>query len=95
MDILDSFAVQYCVKMMGRICGVRFAMYFINKGRIPSDRRMKVMLVIILSSVVVLLAQPLGESSFHLTGTSRALILKKNWVYTIKCKPNFQLIKIF
>lgn len=63
-DIMLPLAVLYSMTMVGSIGGGWFPMYFIKKGYTPYDGRMKAMLLIALFPLVVLLAQPLGGSSF-------------------------------
>ncbi|MBC7948816.1 MAG: MFS transporter [Chitinophagaceae bacterium] len=63
-DITLPLAVLYSMTMVGSIGGGWFPMYFIKKGYTPYDGRMKAMLLIALFPLVVLLAQPLGASSF-------------------------------
>jgi len=63
-DIMLPLAVLYTMTMFGSIGGGWFPMYFIKKGYTPYDGRMKAMLLIALCPLVVLLAQPLGASTF-------------------------------
>lgn len=63
-DIALPLAVLYSMTMIGSIGGGWFPTYFINKGYLPYDGRMKAMFVIALFPLVVLLAQPLGYISF-------------------------------
>ncbi|MDB5252907.1 MAG: transporter [Flaviaesturariibacter sp.] len=62
--ITIPLAVLYSMTMFGSIGGGWFPVYFIKKGYTPYDGRMKAMLIIALFPLVVLLAQPLGGSSF-------------------------------
>ncbi|MDQ6610597.1 MAG: MFS transporter, partial [Bacteroidota bacterium] len=57
-------AVLYSMTMFGSIGGGWFPMYFIRKGYTAYDGRMRAMFVIALFPLLVLLAQPLGASSF-------------------------------
>jgi MFS transporter, ACS family, hexuronate transporter len=57
-------AVLYTLAMVGSIGGGWFPMYFIRKGLLVYDARMKAMLLIALIPLVVLAAQPLGHISF-------------------------------
>ena len=63
-QIMLPLAVLYSMTMFGSIGGGWFPMYFIRKGYTPYDGRMKAMLLIALFPLVVLLAQPLGGSTF-------------------------------
>lgn len=62
--VMLPLAVLYTMAMFGSIGGGWFPMYFIRKGHMVYDGRMKAMLVIALFPLVVLLAQPLGYISF-------------------------------
>jgi ACS family hexuronate transporter-like MFS transporter len=62
--ITIPLAVLYSMTMFGSIGGGWFPVYFIRRGHTPYDGRMKAMLIIALFPLVVLLAQPLGSSSF-------------------------------
>jgi MFS transporter, ACS family, hexuronate transporter len=62
--IMLPLAVLYSMTMFGSIGGGWFPMYYIKKGYTPYDGRMKAMFLIALFPLVVLLAQPLGVSSF-------------------------------
>lgn len=64
--IMLPLAVLYSLTMFGSIGGGWFPMYFINKGYKPYDGRMKAMLMIAFIPLVVLAAQPLGETSYWL-----------------------------
>ena len=64
MDIMLPLAVLYSMTMFGSIGGGWFPMYFIRKGYAPYDGRMKAMLLIALIPLVVLAAQPLGQTSY-------------------------------
>jgi len=63
-DIVLPLAVLYSMTMIGSIGGGWFPAYFMNKGMNPYDGRMKAMLTIAMFPLVVLLAQPLGGSSY-------------------------------
>ena len=63
-QIMLPLAVLYSMTMVGSIGGGWFPMYFIRKGYTPYDGRMKAMLLIALFPLLVLLAQPLGASTF-------------------------------
>ena len=63
-DIMLPLAVLYSMTMVGSIGGGWFPMYFIRKGYTPYDGRMKAMLLIALFPLVILLAQPLGGTTF-------------------------------
>ena len=63
-EIMLPLAVLYSMTMVGSIGGGWFPMYFIRKGYTPYDGRMKAMLLIALFPLLVLLAQPLGASTF-------------------------------
>ena len=63
-QITLPLAVLYSMTMFGSIGGGWFPLYFIRKGYNPYDGRMRAMFVIALFPLLVLLAQPLGESSF-------------------------------
>lgn len=63
-QIMLPLAVLYSMTMFGSIGGGWFPVYFIRKGYNPYDGRMKAMLLIALCPLVVLLAQPLGGSTF-------------------------------
>jgi ACS family hexuronate transporter-like MFS transporter len=60
-DIMLPLAVLYSMTMFGSIGGGWFPTYFIKKGYLPYDGRMKAMLVIALFPLVVLAAQPPGR----------------------------------
>ncbi|RKR80933.1 ACS family hexuronate transporter-like MFS transporter [Mucilaginibacter gracilis] len=57
-------AVLYSMTMFGSIGGGYFPAYFIKKGYTPYDGRMRAMLLIAFIPLVVLLAQPLGHTSY-------------------------------
>ena len=57
-------AVLYSMTMFGSIGGGWFPVYFIKKGYTAYDGRMRAMFIIALFPLLVLLAQPLGASSF-------------------------------
>lgn len=63
-QITLPLAVLYSMTMFGSIGGGWFPVYFIKKGYTPYDGRMKAMFLIALIPLVVLLAQPLGASTF-------------------------------
>lgn len=63
-QIMIPLAVLYSMTMFGSIGGGWFPMYFIRKGYQPYDGRMKAMLLIALIPLVVLAAQPLGQTSY-------------------------------
>jgi len=63
-EIMIPLAVLYSMTMFGSIGGGWFPMYFIRKGYQPYDGRMKAMLFIALIPLVVLAAQPLGQTSY-------------------------------
>jgi ACS family hexuronate transporter-like MFS transporter len=62
--MMVPLAVLYSITMIGSVGGGYFSMYFIKKGLEPYNARMKAMLTIAIFPLVVLLAQPLGTSSF-------------------------------
>ena len=62
--IVVPLAVLYSMTMVGSIGGGWFPSYFMSRGAAPYDGRMKAMLVIAFFPLVVLLAQPLGATSF-------------------------------
>jgi len=64
--VMIPLAVLYSMTMFGSIGGGWFPMYFIKKGLLPYDARMRAMLLIALFPLVVLAAQPLGHISFWL-----------------------------
>lgn len=63
-EIMLPLAVLYSMTMFGSIGGGWFPVYFIKKGYTPYDGRMKAMLIIALFPLLILLAQPLGGSTF-------------------------------
>jgi MFS transporter, ACS family, hexuronate transporter len=63
-EIMLPLAVLYSMTMFGSIGGGWFPVYFIRKGYNPYDGRMKAMLIIALFPLLILLAQPLGGSTF-------------------------------
>ena len=63
-SIIFPLAILYSITMVGSIGGGWFPTYFIKKGLLPYDARMKAMLTIALIPLVVLLAQPFGGYSF-------------------------------
>jgi len=62
--ITIPLAVLYSMTMFGSIGGGWFPVYFIRKGYNSYDGRMRAMLLIALFPLVVLLAQPLGGSTY-------------------------------
>ena len=62
--IMLPLAVLYSMTMVGSIGGGWFPVYFIKKGYTPYDGRMKAMFLIALFPLLVLLAQPLGSTTF-------------------------------
>lgn len=64
--IMIPLAVLYSMTMFGSIGGGWFPMYFIKKGLLAYDARMKAMLLIAVLPLVVLAAQPLGHISYWL-----------------------------
>ena len=62
--IMLPLAVLYSMTMFGSIGGGWFPIYFIKKGYTPYDGRMRAMFIIALFPLVVLLAQPLGGTTF-------------------------------
>jgi ACS family hexuronate transporter-like MFS transporter len=64
MGIQVPLAVLYSMTMFGSIGGGYFPAYFIKKGYTPYDGRMRAMLLIAFIPLVVLLAQPLGHTSY-------------------------------
>ena len=63
-QIMLPLAVIYSMTMFGSIGGGWFPIFFIKKGYTPYDGRMKAMSLIALFPLVVLLAQPLGGTTF-------------------------------
>lgn len=63
-EIMLPLAVLYSMTMFGSIGGGWFPMYFIKRGYTPYDGRMKAMFIIALFPLLILLAQPLGGSTF-------------------------------
>ncbi|MFP9114559.1 MFS transporter [Flavobacterium sp. RHBU_3] len=63
-DMQLPLAVLYTMTMFGSIGGGWFPKYFIKKGYSAYDGRMRAMLIIALFPLIVLLAQPLGGSSY-------------------------------
>ena len=61
--MIMPLAILYTITGIGSVSGGWFPMYFIKKGYTPYDGRMKAMLVIALIPLVVLLAQPFGDTS--------------------------------
>lgn len=62
--VMLPLAILYTMAMVGSIGGGWFPVYFIRKGYMVYDGRMKAMLLIALFPLVVLLAQPLGNLSY-------------------------------
>src|SRR5258706_1077196 len=62
--IMLPLAIVYTMAMIGSISGGWFPMYFIKKGEMVYNGRMKAMLLIAFFSLVVLAAQPLGYISY-------------------------------
>ena len=58
--------ILYTLAMVGSIVGGWFPMYFIKKGHLVYDGRMRAMLVIAIFPLAILAAQPLGSISFWL-----------------------------
>ena len=65
-DTVLPLSVLYSMTMIGSIGGGWFPVYFMKKGLLPYDARLKAMLTIALFPVVVLAAQPLGVYSYWL-----------------------------
>ena len=59
-------SVLYSMTMIGSIGGGWFPVYYMKKGLLPYDARLKAMLTIALFPVLVLAAQPLGVYSYWL-----------------------------
>lgn len=57
-------AILYTITGVGSVSGGWFPMYFIKKGYTPYDGRMRAMLVIAVIPLVVLLAQPFGDTNY-------------------------------
>lgn len=64
LEMVWPLAILYTITGIGSVSGGWFPMYFIRKGYTPYDGRMKAMLVIALIPLVVLLAQPFGDSTY-------------------------------
>jgi ACS family hexuronate transporter-like MFS transporter len=62
--VMLPLALLYTMAMLGSISGGWFPMYFIKKGHLVYDGRMKAMLLIAFFPLVVLAAQPLGYISY-------------------------------
>jgi ACS family hexuronate transporter-like MFS transporter len=62
--VMLPLALLYTMAMLGSISGGWFPMYFIKKGHMVYDGRMKAMLLIAFFPLVVLAAQPLGYISY-------------------------------
>lgn len=65
-DTVLPLSVLYSMTMIGSIGGGWFPVYFMKKGLLPYDARLKAMLTIALFPVLVLAAQPLGVYSYWL-----------------------------
>jgi ACS family hexuronate transporter-like MFS transporter len=65
-DAVLPLSVLYSMTMVGSIGGGWFPVYFMKKGLLPYDARLKAMLTIAFFPVVVLAAQPLGVYSYWL-----------------------------
>jgi ACS family hexuronate transporter-like MFS transporter len=65
-DTVLPLSVLYSMTMIGSIGGGWFPVYFMKKGMLPYDARLKAMLTIALFPVLVLAAQPLGVYSYWL-----------------------------
>ncbi|QCX53881.1 MFS transporter [Elizabethkingia sp. JS20170427COW] len=63
-DLALPLSVLYSMTMVGSICGGWLPMYFINKGALPYDGRMKAMFIIALFPLATLLAQSLGNFGY-------------------------------
>lgn len=63
-DIAMPLAVLYTITVFGSVFGGKFPTFFINKGMLPYDGRMRAMMFIAMVPLVVLLAQPLGSISY-------------------------------
>lgn len=61
--VMIPLAILYTISTVGSVMGGWFPMYFIKKGYQPYDGRMKAMLMIALIPLIVLAAQPLGDTS--------------------------------
>lgn len=64
--VMMPLALVYTMAMVGSIAGGWFPMYFIRKGHMVYDGRMKAMLLIAFFPLIVLAAQPLGYISYWL-----------------------------
>ena len=64
LQMIWPLAILYTITGIGSVSGGWFPMYFIRRGYNPYDGRMKAMLVIALIPLVVLLAQPFGDSTY-------------------------------
>jgi ACS family hexuronate transporter-like MFS transporter len=65
-DTVLPLSVLYSMTMIGSIGGGWFPVYFMKKGLLPYDARLKAMLTIAMFPVLVLAAQPLGVYSYWL-----------------------------
>ena len=63
-EIMLPLATLYTMTCFGSVGGGAFPMYFIRKGYEPYAGRMRAMIIIALFPLVVLLAQPLGGTSY-------------------------------
>lgn len=63
-SVMLPLAIVYTMAMVGSISGGWFPAYFIRKGVMVYDGRMKAMLLIAFFPLIVLLAQPLGHISY-------------------------------
>lgn len=64
MEVALPLAVLYTMSTIGSVSGGWFPMYFINKGYDPYAGRMRAMLMIAVFPLLVLLAQPLGNTTY-------------------------------
>lgn len=64
--IMLPLAFLYSLAMIGSIAGGWLPLYFIRKGHLVYDGRMKAMLLIAIFPLAILLAQPLGYISYWL-----------------------------
>jgi ACS family hexuronate transporter-like MFS transporter len=62
--VMLPLALVYTMAMVGSIAGGWFPMYFVRKGHLIYDGRMKAMLLIAFFPLIVLAAQPLGYISY-------------------------------
>jgi ACS family hexuronate transporter-like MFS transporter len=66
IDTVLPLSVLYSMTMIGSIGGGWFPVYYMKKGLMPYDARLKAMLTIAFFPVLVLAAQPLGVYSYWL-----------------------------